>query len=189
MTISGFVKTVVYAVVSLAVTGISVWMAAPMYTSDEMVTAYLRSELLLFVVACGILGVGVYSFLAYTRRHREHQRDSWFWVALGGVLLVVAVVVICRFGGMSENHFDERSLVAVNLNLMLIGVLPLPFLVRTIIAALGVRESAVKRIVAWMLTAAAVVLFVIVVATGSLLHTVELPDTAETAQLETLQQL
>lgn len=188
MSVSRFAKTIAYVAAAMAVTVLAVWMAAPlyaaglsdepMYTSAGLVAGYLRSVVLLFVTACGVLGVGVYSFFAYTRRHREHRRDSWFLLAVGGVMLLAAVVVICRFGGMSEENFTTDSYAAINLNLMLIGALPLPFLVRAAIVACGVRGRT-QRIVVWALIAAAVVFFVSLAATGHLLHTIPTREIAD----------
>lgn len=160
-----------YAATALMVTLFSVWACAPMYSSDDPVTAYLRSVILLFVAACTILGVGVYSLVTYARRHPEQRGESWFLLALGGVTLILAVVVIGRFGGMSDGNFGDSSYTAINLNLILFGLLPLPFWVRAVIAALGVKTRS-HRMAAWSAVAVAMVVFLAFVMSGRLLHTV-----------------
>lgn len=174
MTVGKCGKTVAYAVATLLVIGFSVWTVGPMYSSDEIVTAYLRSELLLLLAGCGLSGVGAYSFFAYTKRHREHRADSWFLAACGGAILLLAIVTLCRFGGMTEQNFSETSLAAVNLNIMLASALPLPFLVRAVILACGVEQTR-KRLIGWVAVAVAAALFITLAACGVLLRTVDFP--------------
>lgn len=175
MTVNAFVKTIAYATAALLAIGFSVWTVGPMYSSDEIVTAYLRSELLLFLAGCGFLGMGAYSFFAYTKRHREHRADSWFLMICGLAILVLSIVTFCRFGGMTENNFNETSLAAVNLNVMLASALSLPFLVRAVIVAFGVQAKQ-QRLIGWAAVAVAVAVFVALAACGHLLHTVEFPE-------------
>ena len=48
-----------------------------------MEEAYVRSNVLLFLTAAVLLGVGVYSLMSYTRRHRQHVWDSVFFLVIG----------------------------------------------------------------------------------------------------------
>lgn len=166
-------KTLIYGVLSFLLMGLAVWIVAPMYNGEEIVTAYLRSDLLLFMSACGVLGVGVYSHFAYTKQHREHRRDTWFFVIVGALLLVVTVIVVVRYGGISEQNFDEAANAAVNLNVMLAGALPLPFMIRTAVLAGGVpREKKISRVIGWSVVAVAAVFYIVLIATGRLWNTI-----------------
>ncbi len=162
---------IAYAAATLVMTLFSVWACTPMYSSDDPVTAYLRSVILLFAAACGLLGVGVYTLLTFARRRPERRGESWFLMAFGGVVLILAVVVIARFGGMSDGNFGDGSYTAINLNLILFGLLPLPLWGRAVIAALSTKERS-HRIVAWSAVAIAAALFIVFAASGRLLHTV-----------------
>ena len=162
---------IAYALAALVMTLFSAWACAPMYSSDDPVTAYLRSVILLFVAACAILGVGVYVLATLARRRPERRGESWFLLAFGGVTLILAVVVIGRFGGMSDGNFGDDSYTAINLNLILFGLLPLPLWGRAIVAALGAKERS-QRIAAWSAVTVAAAVFIVLVASGRLLHTV-----------------
>lgn len=67
--------------------------------------------------------------------------DSLFLVATGGTLMLLTVFVVVYYGGM-EGSFDESGHTAVNLNIALFSALPLPFLVRAVVLAVGAgREN------------------------------------------------
>lgn len=177
---------IAYAAAALAMTLFSAWACAPMYSSDDPVTAYLRSVILLFVAACAVLGVGVYTLLTYARRHPERRGESWFLMAFGGVMLILAVVVIGRFGGMSDGNFGDGSYTAINLNLILFGLLPLPLWGRAVIAALGTKERA-HRIAAWSAVTIAAAVFIVLAASGRLLHTVRAAKPSSSIDYSTVQ--
>lgn len=171
MTVTDFKKTVLYAAVSLLAIGFSAWATVPMYTSDQTVAVYIRSIILLCVAACGIIGAGVWSFFGYTRRHREHRADTLLWLIVGGVLLILSVIIVCRFGGMTEDNLNDRALAAINLNIMLFGALPMPFLVRTLWAA----GKSARRAPAAVIAALPTVAYAVCILAGVLfrtLHTV-----------------
>lgn len=166
-------KTLFYGVFSLLLIWLALWTVAPMYNEGEIVTGYLRSDLLLFMSACGVLGVGVYSHFAYTKRHPEHKWDTWFFLIVGALLMVVTVIVVVRYGGISEQNYDEAANAAVNLNVMLAGTMPLPFMIRTAVLAGGVpREKKVARVIGWSVVALAAVLYIVLIATGRLWNTI-----------------
>lgn len=172
MKITKCTKAVVYAVAAACLTALAVWIADPLHGTTDLVAAYQRSDILLFSLACCVLGVGVYSFIGYTRRHPEHRVDSWFFMLIGAVMLVATVVLIVRFGGITEENFDTTANAAVNLNVGLAALVPLPFAVRSWILACTAGFSKRERTVA--LTAAAVptVLYAVLALCGKLLFQV-----------------
>ena len=141
MKITRLAKGIAYLVATVLVSCISVAMQAAMHTEGGLEENYFRSDGVLFLIAATVLGVGVYSWLSYTRRHREHRMDSLFLVATGGTLMLLTVFVVVYYGGM-EGSFDESGHTAVNLNIALFSALPLPFLVRAVVLAVGAgREN------------------------------------------------
>lgn len=116
MKITRLAKGIAYLVATVLVACISVAMQAAMHTEGGLEENYFRSDGVLFLIAATVLGVGVYSWLSYTRRHREHRMDSLFLVATGGTLMLLTVFVVVYYGGM-EGSFDESGHTAVNLNI------------------------------------------------------------------------
>ncbi len=137
-------KAVAYAVLSVCLTALAIWIVSPLHNAAEYMAGYWRSDILLFLTACTLLGIGVYSFFAYTRR-TAHRVDSWYFMAVGAVLLVFSVVVIVRFGGITAENFDVTATAALNLNVGAAGVLPIPFLVRGWVLAGTARFSRRQR--------------------------------------------
>lgn len=166
-------KAVLWAVVSLILMAVAVWIIAPLRVSQDIVSSYLGSCVRLFCVACCLLGTGVYCFIGFTRRHKEHRTDTWFLLIVGLILLVLSVIIILRFGGMMEENFDDTSNAAINLNIGLCSVLPLPFLVRTWALAASSRLSKAQRAVAVLAAMAAAVVYIVLVFNGSLFGSVE----------------
>lgn len=172
MNISRFAKCIVYEVVTALLLVIGVAFQAAMHKSGGLETSYFRSNGFLFLLAVTLIGTAVYSYLSYTRRHKQHRADSLFLLLTGLVLLLVALVIFFRFGGL-ERPFPEAGYTAANINIAVLTALPVPFLVRTFVLALSTREDkpAKRRgvqITALVLTAALVVLL----ATGQTLHMV-----------------
>ena len=153
MTLTRFGKGMAYAALSLAALIWALWTVGPLYETEEPVSAYLRTDMLLFIAACTLTGLGAYSWFAYTRRHREHRVDSLFFLIFGGLALIFTVVVVIRFGGMTAENFDPSQSAMINLNLMAAGAMPIPLLVRTWILVPGC-EGKVRR---WIGIAAALI--------------------------------
>ena len=108
MKITRLAKGIAYLVATVLVACISVAIQAAMHTEGGLEENYFRSDGVLFLIAATVLGVGVYSWLSYTRRHREHRMDSLFLVATGGTLMLLTVFVVVYYGGM-EGSFDESG--------------------------------------------------------------------------------
>ncbi len=176
MKITKCVKAVGYALLAVCLTALAVWTVAPLHNSVDYVTAYWRSDILLFLTACSVLGIGVYSFVGYTRRHPIHRVDSWFFMTVGAILLVFTVVVICRFGGITEEYFNAAANAALNLNVGAASVLPLPFLVRGWILACTARFTRRERTVSCVAMAVATAVYAATVVGGQLMFTVAPPS-------------
>ena len=140
MKITRLAKGIAYLVGAVILTSISVAMQAAMHTEGSVEENYFRSDGVLFLLAATVLGIGVYSWLAYTRRHKEHQRDSLFLILTGLALMLLTIFVVVNYGGM-EGTFDQSGHTAVNLNIVLLSALPLPFLIRAVVLAVGAGEE------------------------------------------------
>ena len=146
MNISRFAKAIAYECLTALLLVKSVLFQAAMHTEGQMEEAYVRSNVLLFLTAAVLLGVGVYSLMSYTRRHRQHVWDSVFFLVIGFAFMIAAVMTIVNFGGL-EGTFTESGYTAMNVNVVLLTALPVPFWVRSVILACSTREKSVgKRI-------------------------------------------
>ena len=166
-------KAVLWAAISLALMAVAVWIVTPLRITEDIVSSYLGSCVRLFLVACCLLGVAVYSFIAYTRKHKEHRADSWFMFGIGLAVLVLSVIIILRFGGMMNENFDQTSNAAINLNIGFCSVLPFPFMVRTWVLAASSRLTKAQRAVAVLAALATVAVYLVLVFNGRLFGSVE----------------
>lgn len=174
MIVSRFAKTVVYLVGTAALMLLCACFVSPMYNPATLEAGYFRSTGFLFAAACVLIGVALYSWRAYTRRHREHFADSLLCLIVGAVYMVAAIAVFLLFGGL-EGTFDESAYAAVNVNSVLLSVLPVPFLIRTIQLSLSKGESRGRRIGAAVGAVLLMGLYVFFVASGRMLRTVNYP--------------
>lgn len=166
-------KAVLWAAISLALMAVAVWIVTPLRVTEDIVSSYLGSCVRLFLVACCLLGVAVYSFIGYTRKHKDHRGDTWFMLGVGLVVLVMSVIIILRFGGMMNENFDETSNAAINLNIGLCSVLPLPCVVRTWVLAASSRLTKKQRTVAVVAALVTVAVYLVLVFNGQLFGSVE----------------
>lgn len=125
MNISRFAKAIAYECLTALLLVISVLFQAAMHTEGQMEEAYVRSNVLLFLTAAVLLGVGVYSLMSYTRRHRQHVWDSVFFLVIGFAFMIAAVMTIVNFGGL-EGTFTESGYTAMNVNVVLLTALRCP---------------------------------------------------------------
>lgn len=172
MNISRFAKCIVYEVVTALLLGIGVAFQTAMHNPGGPETAYFRSGTFLFLLAITLIGTAVYSFLSYTRRHRQHRADSLFWLLTGLAVMTVSLVVFFLFGGL-ERPFPETGYTAVNVNVAVLTVLPVPFLVRAFVLALSTREEQrAKRRGVQIAALALTVVLAVLLAAGQTLHMV-----------------
>lgn len=161
MTITRMAKGIAYLVGTVLLTSISVALQTAMHTEGGLEENYFRSDLALFLIAATVMGIGVYSWISYTRRHKEHLPDSLFLTIIGLVLMMLTVFVVVSYGGM-EGTFDKTGHTAVNLNIVLLSAMPLPFLIRAVILAVGAgRDNPAGRtglLIACGMVAAAMVI-------------------------------
>ncbi len=131
-----FAKAIGYAAATAALLAASVFFCLPMYSETAVVTGYFRSVNYLFVLAFVLIGTAIYAHRAYIRRHREHRADFWLLLVSGVLTLVIALLDFWQFGGLQTTSEGTVWSTAINLNLVWLSVLPLPFLARTLWLAL-----------------------------------------------------
>lgn len=144
MKISRFLKTILYLVLTAILLGVSTSLQLAFHRQEGLANAYFQSNLYLFIMAAVCLGTAVYSYRAYTRRHREHAVDSLFLLLIGIVLMIAAILTMVNFGGLDE-EFTEAGCTAANVNIVLMSALPLPFLIRSIILAFSCGQYEPSR--------------------------------------------
>lgn len=174
-----FAKAMVYFLLTLVLLGISVLFQLRMNNSAGLVKAYFQSNLYFFIAACTLTGTGIYSYRAYTRRHREHVMDSLFLTVVGLVLLLFIVLMFFEFGGLGD-EFHDAGHTAANLNAVALLVLPAAFWVRGVCLALSTKDnSRCKRRVAVLAAAGVAVLIVVLVAAGCLMKMTHYEEPSE----------
>ncbi len=161
MNISRFAKSIAYLAATVLLLLLSMLFQAGMHSGTGPETSYFQSNTFLFIVSIACVGTGIYSYIGYVRRHREHALDSLFLLLVGLVFLIARIVVFLLFGGL-EGDFAEEGYTAVNINIVLLTALPVPFLIRGLVLAFSTREdSRTRRLgvqVAALLIAAGLVL-------------------------------
>lgn len=144
MNITRFAKSIAYLAAAALLIAVSVFFQLGMHSEGGMETSYFRSNLFLFIAAAGCLGTGVYSYIGYVRRHREHAFDSLFLVIVGAVVMAAFLFVFLNFGGLGDT-FEKDGYTATNVNIVMLTLLPLPFLIRGIVLALSTRDDSKAR--------------------------------------------
>lgn len=139
MHISRFAKAVTYLAATVLLLALAVWLQFGFHAADGPEDAYFHANTALFWIAVACLGTAVYSYRAYTRRHREHAGDSLILLFIGGLLLASQTAMLVLYGGLTA-PFGESGYTAVNVQMLLLAVLPLPFLIRATVLAFGRRE-------------------------------------------------
>lgn len=173
MTISRFAKSIAYLAAAALLLLLSVIFQVGMHNEGGPETSYFRSNTFLFVVAIACIGTGVYSYIGYVRRHREHALDSLFLLLIGLVLLVSCILVFLNFGGLIGS-FDQEGYTAVNINIIVLTVLPLPFLIRGLVLAFSTREDSRARRLGVQIAALLIIAgFVLSLAVGGTMRTMQ----------------
>ena len=144
MRITRFAKAIAYECLTALLILLSFALQNGLQQTEQLEAAYGRSNLFLFIAAAVLLGVGVYSLMSYTSRHREHILDSIFFIVVGVFYMAAAMIVFLTYGGL-EGTFTQSGYTAANINLVLLSALPVPFWVRTVVLVFSTREKSVGR--------------------------------------------
>ena len=179
MNISRFGKMWAYLAVTVILTAISTGLQLGMHKEGGLEPSYFQSNMVLFLVGIACTGTAVYSYRSYSRRYREHIWDSLFLLIVGLIYLMASIVMFFLFGGLG-NEFTQGGYDAANINIVLLTLLPVPFLIRGILLALSTREArASRRLTAGIAALAVTVGFVACVALGGMLRMVRYTEESE----------
>ena len=183
MQISRWIKAVVYEALTALLLIAAVVVQTQFYTAAETVSVYIRVNLWMFLAAACLMGVGVYSYMSYSRRRAEHRMDSLFLLLTGLVLMGMVVFALVQYGGLA-GHMTDSICTAVNITQVLLLALPVAFWVRSVVLAFSTREE--KRgkrlgvqIASVLLAAAAIILL----AAGRMMTLME-PEQVRTEQTD-----
>lgn len=130
MKLSVSAKGWLYAVFTALVLVFSLWLQNGMHAPGRLESGYFTACMALAVAAFTVLGIGVYAMLSFRKSRKvKHPVDAWFTAGVGLILLVTAVWVIVSYGGLSR-PFDEAGYAAANGMIVILSLLPVPWLVR-----------------------------------------------------------
>jgi hypothetical protein len=176
--ISRLAKGIVYLLTAALLTLLAVIFQSGMHNANGPEEAYFQSVSYLFILAAVLLGIGVYSFLSYTRRKRDHRFDSLYLVIVGGITMAGAVILLVNYGGL-QSPFDEAGYLAANLSMTLMSVLPLPFLARAgVLAFSSETKRGMARLILRCACGVLAALLILLTAAGMLMRMVRYSEPA-----------
>ncbi len=171
MNISRFAKSIAYLAAAALLILLSVIFQVGMHSEGGPEASYFRSNTFLFVVAIGCIGTGVYSYIGYVRRHREHALDSLFLLLVGLAVLIASILVFLNFGGLAGT-FDKAGIRPSISTSSRLTLLPIPFLIRGLVLAFSTREDSRARRLSVQLAALLVTAgFLLSLAMGGMMRT------------------
>lgn len=144
---SRFARTWVFGALTAGVLWLSAWLQAAIHSEAGPEAGFHRAVTALLLLAFCLLGVGVYLRMTAARRQPALRREAWFGVATGGVLLCVMLVCFVMYGNLPDT-FPEEGYTASNLLLILLALLPAPFVLRIDLLALPAGEEPRARQIA-----------------------------------------
>ena len=170
MTLSRFAKSLLYTIGAVIFGVLSVYYQGQLHAADGPESGYFAVHRIMFLLSVVLMGVGVYSFLSYTRRKKHHRSDSLMLLVTGMGLMAVTLALWIGFGGVQE-PFDTTGYTAVNIQIVALTVLPIPFWIRGLVLACTTHEdNAKKRWAAKLASLAAAVMMVVVIACGGMMR-------------------
>lgn len=170
MTLSRFAKSLLYTAGAAILAGVSAVYQGKLHAAAGPETAYFAIHRLLFFLAVVMMGVGLYSFLSYTRKQKHHRSDSWMLLFTGVGVMAVTLALWIGFGGVQE-PFDANGYTAVNIQIVTLTLLPVPFWIRGLVLACTTHEeSAGKRRGAKLASLAVALLMAALVGFGGMMR-------------------
>ncbi len=164
---SRFKRSMVFAAFTAALLCFSWWLQADVGLADP--APFLRA--LVWLPGAGILLLGLGIFL-------RRGSTALFLDIVGAVTLVSGLTLFVLYGGM-ENTYAPGADTAVNLVLCLWTVLPLSFVVYTLILGLNTRDdSRPRRRFAAGISVALAAWLLLLLISGQMLHFVRLEEGA-----------
>ena len=163
MTLSRFVKSLLYTGAAAVLTALSVYY-------QQMLHAPQGPE------------EGYFAVHRVTRKQKRHRIDSLILLMTGVLLMAATLALWIGFGGVQE-PFDSAGYTAVNIQIACLTVLPLPFWVRGLVLACTTHEdSRAKRLGAKLFSLAVAIVLVVLVAAGGVMRMMYYEDDGSSTQ-------
>lgn len=163
-------KSWLYTVGSALLMGLSAYYQWRLHDPAGPGDGYFALHRVMLVLSFVLIGVAVYAYMAYARRSRRHGRDRLLLLLSGLGLLAMTLVIWIGFGGVQE-PFDAAGYTAVNLQIVTMTLLPVPFWIRGLVLACshGVEDRRQRR-VGKVISLIAALLMVVLIATGGMMR-------------------
>ncbi len=164
-----FVRTWVYGIWTTGLIGLSAWLQAQIHSSAGPETGFRHAVVALFLLAFCLVGVTLYLRMTTARERPEIKREIWLGFTVGLALLCVMVVCFVLYGNLPDT-FPKEGYIAANLLIVVLSLLPLPFVVRTDVLALTTEETPPRRRIAWCVGGVVTLAYILLIACGGMLR-------------------
>ncbi len=153
------VKTVLYAMLTVVFLAITFFYHDGVHKMDTMTECYFQAQRWLLLIGAVLLGSGI-SF------RKSSKADVWFVSLLGIALLAFYVVMLLRYGAMSEIP-DAAAFTAVNAQFIALDVAAIASFIRLAVCAAGMRDATTaQRLTTRIVCASVAVLLVCLLIMG-----------------------
>lgn len=139
---TNYLKSWLYTVGSVVMMGLSAYYHSLLQEDAGPESGYFAVHRMMFLLAVVLMGVGVYTYLSYTRKSRKHRADSLTLTLTGLGVLIVTLIIWIGYGGV-QPPFDAEGYTAVNIQIVSLALIPLPFWVRGLV--LGCSDEIEER--------------------------------------------
>ena len=164
------IRSLCYTGASALLTVVAVLFQIGFNDPVQMVSAYFRSNLFLFVLFSVLVGTALYLWRSLYKRFPVIKRDLLFMLLTGLAVLLAFVILFLRYGGLSES-LTEGAFTATNINSVLLFCLPAACLVRAAVSAAKARRTGGRiYTVAWSACLSLGAIMMILIFCGLLLH-------------------
>lgn len=143
------VRFAVYALLAAISAALSAVFVCGIHSPDGPEDGYFGGGRYLLIAALVLLGGGIVFYREYAKQHPAFRGDALLVTVTGAVLLLCFSVLWVSYGAL-QPPFAVNAYMAVNLRVVLLSLLPLPFTVR-LFTLIPARGNATQRFrhVAW----------------------------------------
>ena len=164
------VRSLCYAGVCGLLTVVAVLFQIGLNDPEQMLSAYFRSNLFLFVLFSVLVGTAVYLWRNVYKKLPSIKPDVIFMLITGLLVLVAFVLLFFRYGGLSDT-LTQAAFTAANINSVLLFCLPAACLVRASICASKARRHGGRLYTAaWTTCLSLGIVMLVLIFCGLLLH-------------------
>ncbi len=159
-------KSWLYTLAAILLTGVSSYYQVGLHDPAGPEMGHYALHRVMLVLSFVLFGVAVYAYISHPKRTPQYRWDRLFLLLVGLGLLIITLVIWIWYGG-SPIPFDSIGYTAVNLQIVSMTLLPIPFLIRGGVLAFSYKiEDPIKARSAKIALLLGVILFVVCVAVG-----------------------